>query len=114
MERLSRIETLSLGRKLTHLLPRMEARPERLVSLQPLQHVRQAQRIGPAKDAAAEGREADAQDQAHVHVARLADDALLQHPAGLNQHWQEQAVGDLLGAEFAPFLANALQNRGER
>ena len=31
---------------------------------------------------------------------RLADDALLQHPARLHQHRQEQPVGDLLGGDL--------------
>ena len=54
--------------------------PSALVLLQLLQHRRHAQRVGPAEDAAAERREADAQDQAHVHVARLADDPLRPAP----------------------------------
>ena len=88
----------------------MEAGAEGLILLQHLQDLAQAQRVGPAQETAAERREADAQDQAHVHVARVADNPLGQHAAGLHQHRQEESLGDLLLAKLAPVRADALQD----
>ena len=81
-----RIEPLALRRQLAHLFRRLETPPKVLVFLQLRQHVRQADRIRPAQDAAAERWEADAQNQTHVHIARLAHDPLAQHSARLRQH----------------------------
>src|SRR5205807_2655210 len=52
------VEPLPLRRQPLQLLGRLEARPERLVALELLQHLGEPQRIRPAQDAAAECREA--------------------------------------------------------
>src|SRR4051812_48302749 len=52
-----------LGSQFPHLFRRLIAQAERFVLAQFLQHFIQAERIGPAEDAATEGRETDAQDQ---------------------------------------------------
>src|SRR5215831_3393489 len=63
------IESLPLGRQSADLFGRGKARPQLLIGLELFHHLAQSKRIGPAQEAAAEGREADAQDEPHVHVA---------------------------------------------
>src|SRR5581483_617615 len=69
------IKPSSFCRHLPHLVGRMETRPEMLVGLQLLQHLGHADRIGPAQDSPAESGETDAQNQAHVHIARIPHNA---------------------------------------
>src|SRR5437870_2438818 len=59
------VKAASLRRQLLHLLGRLEAFAQRLVLLQPGQDIRQPLAVGPAQQAAAERREANAQDQPH-------------------------------------------------
>src|SRR5438105_1072153 len=69
---------LPLCRQLPDHLRRLEALAQRFVLLELLHHLRPAERVAPAQDAAAPRREADPQDQPHVHVAGVAHDLLLQ------------------------------------
>src|SRR5207247_1129447 len=72
---------------------------------QPLQHLhREAcpQLVEVAERAAAEGREPEAEDRAHVPVARRAQDALLQAAGGLVEEGEDKAVLHVAGVERAP------------
>jgi len=60
------------------------------------------------------GGKADPEDQAHVHVGRLADDAFLQDARGLQEHRQEQPVGDLALVHRPVAGLVLLEDRGER
>src|SRR5579885_1473659 len=73
-----RVERPAVPGQLLQALGRLVAPAQGGVTRQLLDDRPGADRIRPAQDPAAERREADAQDQAHVDVARLAHDALLE------------------------------------
>src|SRR5579863_1942769 len=69
---------------------RLEPLAERGVLSGPVNQLARAGRVTPLENAAAERREADAQNQPHVDMRRLADDALFQSADAFEQHGEEQ------------------------
>src|SRR5580658_4261768 len=57
---------------------RLEPLSKRSILGGPVHQLGRARRVAPAEDAAAERRESDAQDQAHVDVSRFADNPLFE------------------------------------
>src|SRR5437588_230068 len=112
---LSLVKSLALGRQPAHCFRWMEPWPLALVAPELFQHIRQTEPIRPAQQATPERREADAQDQAHIHIARIANDAFRQYAARFDHHGQEEPIANLLGADVTvggtPFLQNRLQGR---
>src|SRR5438128_6522934 len=107
------VKALALGRQPAHLLGWLKARAEILVFLEHVEDAGQSEGVGPAQDAATCRREADAEDQAHVDIARLAHDAFGEHPAGLDQHGQEQPISNFFQADFTAAGADLFQDRVE-
>jgi len=57
----------------------------------PVGHDGDAHRVGVTQQTSAEGRETRPHDHGHIHVARLADDVLLQADRSLVDHGQDHA-----------------------
>src|SRR5260370_39248340 len=106
----SLIETLTGRRQLPQLLGGMKTRHETLIALQFVEYLVQAQGLRPAQDATVKCREANAQYQAHIHVARLADDSFLQHAAGFHEHGEKESISDFLRAALLSAAAAPLQD----
>src|SRR5439155_534637 len=67
------VKAFPLSCQTAHLFGGTEPGPEVLILLELVQDLAESQGIGPAQDAAAMRREANTQDQAHIHIPRLAD-----------------------------------------
>src|SRR3954465_13639294 len=65
------------------------------IAVQRLHHPGQTLAIGFAQEAAAEGREAEAEDDSDVDVRGVGDDPLFHAAGGLVEHLQPAALGDL-------------------
>src|SRR5438128_4467908 len=92
----------------------MKARTEMFIRLQFGQNRTHSLRVGPAQNASLIWGEADAQDQPHIDVARVADDALGEDQAGFDQHGEEEAVGNLLRTDVAMAGPDAFEDGCKR